>query len=148
RELLSIFNEAGTIRRNPVDASAHGIFPQNIGKINRIIDSDPNIDCVLYAYQLNFLERNIKRIGLSVEDAFSLLVEVWEGVKARVRAPVALALSRDSDELEAEEFRLILKQRLLAAGVPAFDSVRAAGLVLLRMHQFRRARERVSGRVQ
>ena len=41
RELLGIFREAGTIRRNPVDSSGHGIFPGNALPINEIVASDP-----------------------------------------------------------------------------------------------------------
>jgi len=130
RELLSVLREAGTIRKNPIDASAHGIFPQNILKLVQIIDSDPNIDCILFAYQLYFLFRNVKRIGISVEDAFEQLVEAFAAVKRSVRKPVALAIQRDSDVIDAESFRLTLKARLLEAGVCTFDSVRGASRVL------------------
>jgi acyl-CoA synthetase (NDP forming) len=144
KELLTILREAGTIRSNPVDASAHGIIPQNIAGIIEMIDHEPGIDCVLFTYQLYFLFRNIKRVGLSLEQAFDLLVEALQGVKNRASKPIAFALSRDSDDLDAEKFRLALKQRLLEAGVPTFGSVKAAGLTLMRMNQFRQARERLS----
>jgi acyl-CoA synthetase (NDP forming) len=146
-ELLSVLREAGTIRKNPVDASAHGIAPHNIVKIIEIIDREDDIDCILFTYQLYFLFRNIKRIGLSLDDAFEYLVNALHGVKQSISKPVAFALARDSDELDVENFRLTLKQRLLDVGVPAFDSVRAAGLTLLRMNDFRKARERLSSQV-
>lgn len=133
RELLTVLREAGTIRTNPVDASAHGIIPQNILKIVQIIDHDPNIHCILFAYQLYFLFRNIKRIGISLEDAFDHLVESLGTVRKSVKKPVAFALQRDSDVIEAEKFRLVLKQRLLQAGVCTFDSVRGASRTLLNM---------------
>ncbi len=145
QKLLTVLREAGTIRKNPVDASAHGIMPQNIARIIEIIDRDPNIDCVLFTYQLYFLFRNLKRVGVSLEEALEYLVRALESVKTRVAKPVVFALTRDSDQLDAEEFRLTLKQRLLKVGVPAFDSVRAACLVLARLEQFRKARERISG---
>jgi acyl-CoA synthetase (NDP forming) len=145
QELLTVLREAGTIRKNPVDASAHGIMPQNIVKIIEIVDRDPNIDCVLFTYQLYFLFRNLKRFGVSLEEALEYLVKALESVKTGVAKPVVFALTRDSDQLDAEEFRLTLKQRLLEVGVPAFDSVRAACLVLSRLEQFRKTRERISG---
>lgn len=144
RELLTVLREAGTIRTNPIDASAHGLFPQNILRINQIVDGDPNIDCIIYTYQLYFLVRNVKRLGFTLEEAFDLLVEAMRTVKENVSKPFAFALSRDSDAPDAEEFRLTLKQRLLNVGVPTFDSVRAAGLTLKRMNQLREIRERVS----
>jgi len=142
QELLTIFREAGTIRKNPVDSSAHGIFPQNILRINEIVTADPNIDCVLYAYQLYFLIRNVKRVGITLDEAFELIVDAWHEVETTVKKPVALAIARDSEQIEAEEFRQNLKARLVEAGVPVFDSVKAAGLTLKRMNEFRIARER------
>jgi len=142
QELLTIFREAGTIRKNPVDSSAHGIFPQNILKINEIVTADPNIDCVLYAYQLYFLMRNVRRVNITLDEAFELFVDAWKDVEASVGKPVALAIARDSEQVEAEEFRQNLKARLVEAGVPVFDSVKAAGLTLKRMNEFRIARER------
>ncbi len=135
--LLSVLREAGTIRRNPVDASAHGIVPQNILTIVEMIDKDPNIHCILFAYQLYFLFRNIKRIGMTMEDAFEHLVEVLSAVRKSVQKPVAFALQRDSDVLDAENFRLTLKKRLLDAGVCTFDSVRGASKVLYQMNRVR-----------
>lgn len=134
KELLTVLREAGTIRRNPVDASAHGIMPANIARIVEIVDADPNVDCMLFTYQLYFLFRNLKRIGVSLEDAFEFLVRALRDVKTNARKPVAFAVTRDSEDLDAERFRLTLKERLLDAGVPAFDSVSSAGLTLLRMH--------------
>jgi acetyl-CoA synthetase (ADP-forming)/acetyltransferase len=142
KELLSVLREAGTIRKNPVDASAHGIIPQNIADIIGMIDREPDIDCILFTYQLYFLFRNIRRIGLSLDQAFELLVEALGNAKNSASKPVAFALSRDSDNLEAEKMRLALKQKLLQAGVPTFGSVQAAGLTLVRMNQFREAQER------
>ncbi|GAB4355369.1 MAG: CoA-binding protein [Candidatus Abyssubacteria bacterium] len=144
QRLLSVLREAGTIRRNPVDASAHGIVPQNIEKIIEIIDNDPNIDCILFTYQLYFLFRNLKRIGVSLEEALEFLVGALKNVKANSTKPVAFALTRDSDELDAEHFRLTLKQRLLEVGMPAFDSVKAACLTLSRMNDLRKIRERIN----
>jgi len=141
RELLSVLREAGTIRRNPIDTSAHGIAPQNVTKIIEIVDRDPNIDCMLFTYQLYFLFRNLKRIGVRLEDAFEYLVQALGHAKTAAKKPFAFALARDSDELDAEEFRLTLKRRLLEVGVPAFDSVRGAGLTLVRMNQIRKRRE-------
>jgi hypothetical protein len=94
---------------------------------------------------LYFLFRNLKRFGVSLEEALEYLVKALESVKMGVAKPVVFALTRDSDEIDAEEFRLTLKQRLLEVGVPAFDSVRAACLVLSRLEQFRKTRERISG---
>jgi acetyltransferase len=140
RELLTVLREAGTIRKNPVDASAHGIIPQNVVRIVEIIERAPNIDCVLFTYQLYFLVRNLKRIGISLDDALDHLIGALGNAKNNVSKPLAFALARDSDELEVEEVRVTLKERLLKVGVPAFDSVRAASLVLLRMNEFRKAR--------
>jgi hypothetical protein len=99
---------------------------------------------VVFTYQLYFLFRNIKRVGVSLEQAFDLLVEALKQVNDKASKPIAFALSRDSDDLDAEKFRLTVKQRLLDAGVPTFGSVKAAGLTLVRMNQFRQARERLS----
>jgi len=126
RDLLGVLREAGTIRRNPIDASAHGIYPQNILEIVKIVDREPRLDCILFAYQLYFLFRNVKRFGISVEDAFEQLVQSLKTVKELVKKPVALALQRDSDVLEAEKFRLDLKKRLLDVDVCTFDSVYGA----------------------
>lgn len=144
QELLTIFHEAGTIRRNPVDSSAHGIFPQNILRINEIVTADAGIDCALFAYQFYFLLRNVERFGITLDQAFDLLVDSWKDVRDTVGKPVALAIARDSEQLEAEEFRQALKRRLLEVGAPVFDSVRAAGLVLKRMNEFRIACERTT----
>ena len=142
QELLTIFREAGTIRRNPVDSSGHGIFPQNTFRINQILEADPSIDCILYSFQLYFLVRNIKRFGFTLEDAFDALVEAWRDVKTKIKKPVALAITRDSEQIDVEEFRQDLKKRLIAIGVPVFDSVRAAGLTLKRMNEYRQVLER------
>ena len=142
-ELLTVLREAGTIRKNPVDASAHGIIPHNITRIIEILDREPGIDCILFTYQLYFLVRNIMRIGVSLEEAFDLLVDALSSAKNNASKPVAFALSRDSDDHEAEKFRLALKQRLLEADVPTFGSVTTAGLVLKRMNQFRQTRKRI-----
>ncbi len=145
RELLTVLREAGTIRKNPVDASGHGIIPSNITRIIEILDREPGIDCILFTYQLYFLVRNIKRVGVTLEEAFDLLVDALSSAKNNATKPVAFALSRDSDAHDAEKFRLALKERLLEAGVPTFGSITTAGLVLKRMNQFREARERISG---
>ncbi len=142
RELLTVLREAGTIRKNPVDASAHGIIPQNVVRIIEIISRAPSIDCVLFTYQLYFLVRNLKRIGVTLEDALEHLIHALGNAKSGVSKPVAFALARDSDQLDVEEVRLALKEKLLRAGMPAFDSVRAAALTLLRMNRLREGRER------
>jgi acyl-CoA synthetase (NDP forming) len=144
QRLLSVLREAGTIRRNPVDTSAHGIVPQNIEKIVDIIDLDPNVDCILFTYQLYFLFRNLKRIGVSLDDALEYLVTSLKNVRANSSKPVAFALTRDSDELDVERFRLTLKERLLEVGVPAFDSVRAACLTISRMNELRKIQSRIA----
>lgn len=144
-ELLTVLREAGTIRKNPVDASAHGLIPENITTIIKILDREPDIDCIIFKYQLYFLVRNRKRLGVTLEQAYDMLVEAWKGVKTNVSKPVAFALSRDSEWLDVEEFRLGLKKRLLEMGVPTFDSVKAAALTLTKMNEFRKIRERLSG---
>jgi len=146
KELLTILREAGTIRKNPVDASAHGIMPQNITRIIEILDREPDIDCIIFAYQLYFLVRNVRRIGVTLEDAFTMLIEALKDAKQNTSKPVAFALSRDSDDPEGEKFRLALKQRLLEVGMPTFGSIKAAGQTLLKMNQFRQARERILGK--
>ncbi|RJP23016.1 MAG: hypothetical protein C4520_07150 [Candidatus Abyssobacteria bacterium SURF_5] len=141
RELLTVLREAGTIRRNPIDSSAHGIYPENILKLVRIVEKDPNVECILFAYQLYFLFRNVKRFGISTEDAFEQIIESLKTVRETAAKPVAFAVQRDSDVIEAETFRLTLKNRLLEAGVCTFDSVRGASKVLAHMRRLQERRE-------
>jgi hypothetical protein len=117
-------------------------MPQNILRINEVVASDPNIDCIIFAYQLYFLIRNVKRFGFTLDEAFEVLVNTWRDVKNGVAKPVALVITRDSEEIKAEEMRQELTRLLLDAGVPMFSSVKAAALVLRRMNEFRISRER------
>lgn len=139
--ITQITTEAGTMAKNPIDASVASVDPQNIRDLLFAIIEDKNIDSVIFHQNVGFLPMWKKRGAyIDVARIRKDLVKAVEDVKENSLKPVLCVFTSRSNKVEAFKEWSSIRDTFQGKGIYVYSSIEKAAKVLLNLHIRNRVR--------
>lgn len=134
--------DVNTSFTNPLDLGASGAMPHIYSRVIKLLDRDPNIDAIVFVKdpeRFSGLEdRLMGNVGFSKGMNLSKAFIKYIGKLKRTNTkPMICVMLKISEGFEEYKSRYNFKFKLLNRGVPVFESVDLAGLVLDHMNNYR-----------
>jgi len=114
-KLQEVIPEVNTILRNPLDLGGSGGVPEIFYKTLVSLDSDPNIDAVIFIKVFAFSDGFLNAVKKAYKE---------------MKKPLICISQKIVDDVEDYTNKLKFKQALYKRGVPVFESIEAAAKAL------------------
>jgi acyl-CoA synthetase (NDP forming) len=136
--LLDFIEPVGTIRRNPVDVSGGGWRPNVIENTLKTVGHDPNVDFLIYVFQLGFAVNMANLFGVEPRKILDHQISALVGAKEKLNIPIVCNNPADFEDLTTEELRLYVKEEMDKNHIPSFPSMERTAKALRRYYEYSR----------
>ncbi|MCJ7516103.1 MAG: hypothetical protein MUO89_09130, partial [Dehalococcoidia bacterium] len=127
-----LLGRIGSIVRNPVDVSQSGSNPSRIKEVTKLVLADSSIDLVIVQIDAGILLKYLP--WEFVESIFTVFIEL----RAEQEKPLVIVSPPGAFEGQ----RIEMEQRLTAASIPVFPTMKRAAKAIINLSQYSRFRNR------
>ena len=130
--LEKIIQKVGTSARTPLDLAATLFYPDIIGQIIQLVDSDRNIDAILLQISLEYIISELEQFPEYGEIFNQAIINA----KRAGKKPFLIVLPYSIDDARRAQFEEVF----LAAGIPVYPSVERATTALANLIKYQKTR--------
>jgi len=126
---------------NPLDLGAQGAYPQIYAKVLKILDTDPNIDAIVFVKDperfASLQDSMLAESGFNVDLNQMFIKFVRKTRKLYGNKPLYCVMLKINEGFEEYKSRYSFKLKLLNSGIPVFESFDLMGKVLDHLNNYR-----------
>ena len=134
--MLEFMPPMGTIRKNPVDISGSVYVPDVLGNSLKVIGRDPNIDSIIFVFDVRFMLNAAKWFGGDPKMIVNNLVTGLSDAKDQLNIPILCIIPVSVEGLAFEELRLYLKGVLEKKNLPSFLNTERATRAIRNTYEY------------
>lgn len=135
-ELLNYIPDAGTIRRNPIDLTDQGFYPQIVESTIKTVGKDTRIDSVVFVFEVNMFSNRVLESGVDPYRLFKGWASAVSRAKEVLDIPILCVNPMNLDNPQLESYRRHLKEALDENKIPNFFTIERAAKALNRYCEY------------